>query len=140
MLRVKSPLTHEQEQIADSAMDAAFCVHRALGPGFREIIYKRAYTLELDSRNLKFECEKKILVRYKEWEIPGQTVDLIVEGTVLVELKAIPKLRPIHRRQVVSYLQTTDLRVGFLINFNVGLLKHGFQRIVNTASAPAPKT
>jgi GxxExxY protein len=136
MLRVSSPLTNEQEQIVESAMDAAFCVHRALGPGFKEIIYKRAYTLELDSRKLKFESEKKILVRYKDWEIPGQTVDLVVEGIVLVELKAVPKLRPIHRRQVVSYLQTTDLRVGLLINFNVGLLKHGFQRILNAPSKP----
>ena len=131
MLRVKSPLPPEQEQIVESAMDAAFTVHRALGPGFREVIYKRAYLLELNSRSLKFESEKQILVRYKEWEIPGQTVDLIVEGILLVELKAVPRLRPIHRRQVVSYLQTTEIRVGFLINFNVGLLKHGFQRIVN---------
>ena len=130
MLRVASPLTPEQEEIATAAMDGAFCVHRALGPGFKEIIYRRAYQLELDSRKLKFESEKKILVRYKEWKIPGQTVDLIVEGIVLVELKAVPRLRPLHRRQVVSYLQTTGLRVGFLINFNVGVLKHGFQRIV----------
>ena len=131
MLRVTTPLTPEQEEIAESVMDSAFCVHRALGPGFKEIIYRRAYLLELDSRKLTFESEKKILVRYKEWESPGQTVDLIVEGIVLVELKAVPRLRPLHRRQVVSYLQTTALRVGFLINFNVGVLKHGFQRIVN---------
>ena len=136
MLRVNSPLTVVEEQTVESAMDAAFCVHRALGPGFREIIYKRAYSLELDSRKLKFEAEKKILVRYRDWEIPGQTVDLVVEGIVLVELKAIPKLRPVHRRQVVSYLQTTHLRVGLLINFNVALLKHGFQRIVNSPSNP----
>lgn len=131
MLRIQSPLTTEQEQIVESTIDAALCVHRALGPGFREIIYKRAYLLELDSRELKVDCEKKILVHYKEWQIPGQTVDLIVEGIVLVELKALPKLRPIHRRQVVSYLKTTGLRVGLLMNFNVSLLKHGLQRIVN---------
>lgn len=131
MLRIQSPLTTEQEQIVESTIDAALCVHRALGPGFREVIYKRAYLLELDSRELKFDCEKKILVHYKEWQIPGQTVDLIVEGIVLVELKALPKLRPIHRRQVVSYLKTTGLRVGLLMNFNVSLLKHGLQRIVN---------
>ena len=131
MLRIQSPLTTEQEQIVESTIDAALCVHRALGPGFREVIYKRAYLLELDSRGLKFECEKKILVHYREWQIPGQTVDLVVEGIVLVELKALPKLRPIHRRQVMSYLKTTGLRVGLLMNFNVSLLKHGLQRIVN---------
>ena len=131
MLRVTSPLSQEQERTVASAIDAALSVHRALGPGFREVIYKRAYLLELDSRGLKFECEKKILVHYKEWEIPGQTVDLIVESIVLVELKALPRLRPIQRRQVLSYLKTTGLHVGLLINFNVLLLKHGLQRVVN---------
>ena len=131
MLRIQSPLTTEQEQIVESTVDAALCVHRALGPGFKEIIYKRAYLLELDSRKLAFESEKRILVHYKDWEIPGQTVDLIVEGIILVELKALPRLRPIHRRQVVSYLRTTGLRVGLLMNFNVSLLKYGLQRIVN---------
>jgi GxxExxY protein len=106
-------------------------VHRALGPGFRERIYQRAYCLELDDRKLRFECEKRILVHYRNWEIPGQTVDLIVEGMVLVEIKSVPRLRPIHRLQVLSYLKTLTLRVGLLMNFNVPLLKDGLQRVVN---------
>jgi GxxExxY protein len=80
---------------------------------------------------LAFECEKKILVRYKNWSIPGQKVDLIVEKLVLVEIKAVPRLRPLHRDQVRSYLRTTELRVGLLINFNTTLIKHGLRRIVN---------
>jgi GxxExxY protein len=60
-------------------VDCGIHVHRALGPGFKEKIYHRAYCLELDSRGIKFECEKPIVVRYKNWEIPGQKVDLIVE-------------------------------------------------------------
>lgn len=139
MLRVKSPLTSGQEQIVESTIDAALSVHRALGPGFKEVIYKRAFLLELDSRKLKFESEKKILVHYKQWEIPGQTVDLIVEGIVLVELKALPKLRPIHRRQVLSYLKTTGIQVGLLMNFNVSLLKHGLHRVVYCRPSPIPK-
>lgn len=139
MLRVKSPLTSGQEQIVESTIDAALSVHRALGPGFKEVIYKRAFLLELDSRKLKFESEKKIFVHYKEWEIPGQTVDLIVEGIVLVELKVLPKLRPIHRRQVLSYLKTTSLHVGLLVNFNVCLLKHGLQRVVYWPPTPITK-
>jgi GxxExxY protein len=75
-------------------------------------------------------------VHYKKWEIPGQTVDLIIEGIVLVELKAVPRLRPIHQRQVLSYLKTTGLHVGLLINFNVSLLKHGLQRVVHWRPIP----
>lgn len=92
----------------------------------------RAGCLELDLRGLTFECEKPILVRYKQWNIPGQKVDLIVAGVVLVEIKAVPKLRPVHRAQVVSYLKTLDLKVGLLMNFKAAVLKDGFQRVVNS--------
>ena len=131
MLRVQSPLSVDQERIVSQTIDCAFAVHRTLGPGFREKIYKRAYCLELDSRNLSFECEKPILVAYKQHQIPGQTVDLIVNGIVLVEMKTVPRLRPVHRAQVISYLKTLKLRVGLLINFNVPVLKDGLRRIVN---------
>lgn len=131
MLKTNSPLDAEQEQIVSAAMDCGFAVHRELGPGFGEIVYARAYRLELDSRGLKFESEKPILVRYKEWTIPGQKVDLIVEGLVLIEIKAVPRLRPVHRAQVLSYLKTLDLRVGLLMNFRAPLLKQGFQRVIN---------
>lgn len=131
MLHVPSPLTAEQERIVSTAIDCGFTVHRTLGPGFREKIYERAFSLELEARTLKFESEKPILVRYKDWEIPGQTVDLVVEGIVLVEIKAVPRLRPVHRAQVLSYLKTMGLRVGLLMNFNVVVLKDGLRRIVN---------
>ena len=111
-------------------MDCAFTVHRLLGPGFREKIYERALCLELDACGLKFESEKSIQVRFKEWLIPGQKIDLLVEGFVLVETKVVPKLRPLHRLQVLSYLKTMDLRLGLLINFNVPVLKDGFKRVV----------
>ena len=132
MLKTSSPLDADQERIVSAAMDCGFAVHRELGPGFREVIYARAYRLELDSRGLKFESEKPILVRYKEWTIPGQKVDLVVERLVLVEIKAVPRLRPVHRAQVLSYLKTLDLRVGLLMNFRAPLLKQGFQRVINT--------
>jgi GxxExxY protein len=131
MLRVSSRLTAEHERLVEAVIDSAFTVHRTLGPGFRERIYQRAYRLELDVRGLKFECEKPILVRYKQWEIPGQTIDLLVEGIVLVEIKAASRLRPIHRAQVLSYLRTLNVRVGLLMNFNVPLLKDGLQRVIN---------
>lgn len=130
-MRTSSPLDAEQERIVSAALDCGFTVHRELGPGFREIIYERAYRLELDSRGLRFESEKPILVRYREWTIPGQKVDLIIERLVLIEIKTVPKLRPVHRAQLLSYLKTLDLRVGLLMNFRAPLLKQGLQRVIN---------
>ena len=124
------PIAPETERVASNCIDAGFEVHRNLGPGFRERIYQRAFCLELDSRGLSFECEKPVLVRYKTWEIPGQKVDLIVEGVVLIEIKAIPELKEIHRLQTLSYLKTTGLRLGLLMNFNTQLLKQGLKRVV----------
>jgi GxxExxY protein len=127
----KAPLLNdEQERIVTETIACAMAVHRELGPGFRERIYERAMCLELDSRGMKFECEKSIEVRYKEWRIPGQRIDLIVEGVVLVEIKAVPQQRQLHVLQVVSYLKSTDLRVGLLMNFNTSRLKDGLRRIV----------
>ena len=132
MLRVISPLTSEEEQSLARAMDCAFSVHRELGPGFKEKIYERAYCLELNARGIQFESEKAVDVRYKSWLIPGQRIDLVVEGIVLVEIKALPKLVKRHEYQVRSYLRTTGLRAGLLVNFNTALLKNGLRRIVQT--------
>jgi GxxExxY protein len=119
-----------QEAIITRAIECGITVHRELGPGFKEAIYKRAFCLELESRGIRFECEKAVEVRYKEWRIPGQRIDLVVEGIVLIEIKAVSKLKQLHRAQVVSYLKTTGIRVGLLMNFNTELLKHGLRRIV----------
>jgi GxxExxY protein len=71
-------------------------------------------------------------VRYKQWVIPGQRIDLVVEGLVLGEIKAVPKLLKLHERQVRSYLKTMGLRAGLLVNFNTVLVKNGMRRIVST--------
>ena len=128
--RVTSPLGAEVEQLVTRIMDCAFSVHRALGPGFKESIYKQALCLEMDVQGLKFEREKPIEVTYKHWKIPGQRVDLLIEGAVLVEIKSVPKLRRIHASQVVSYLKTMDLRIALLVNFKARVLKEGFRRVV----------
>ena len=130
MLRIESPLPPEIEETVTKVVDVGFTVHKVLGPGFKEKIYERAFCLELDSRGLKFECEKPIEVKYKEWRIPGQKVDLVVAEILLVELKAVPQLRKLHHRQVLSYLKTMDLRIGLLVNFNVTLFKHGVKRVI----------
>jgi GxxExxY protein len=130
MLNPSSPLSPDEERIVSESLNCGFAVHRVLGPGYRERIYEVAYCLELESRGLRFECEKPVEVKYRDWTIPGQTIDLIVENVVIIELKAVPKLRKLHERQVVSYLKTTGLRVGLLMNFNTVLLKNGIKRVV----------
>ena len=77
MLRVPSPLSAEDEAIVTQVIDCGLRVHRELGPGFKEIIYERAYRLELDSRGMKFESETTLDVKYRSWRIPGQRIDLI---------------------------------------------------------------
>jgi GxxExxY protein len=130
MLNRHADLSTEQEAVVTAVIGCGIAVHRELGPGFKECIYHRAFRLELTSRGLSFESDKPILVKYRKWLIPGQQIDLIVAGTVLVELKAVPRLRPLHQYQVRSYLRTTGLPVGLLLNFNAALLKDGMQRIV----------
>ena len=130
MLNKHSDLSTEQEVLVTAVIGCGIAIHRELGPGFKECIYHEAFRLELSSRGMTFESEKPILVKYQEWLIPGQKIDLIVEGTVLVELKAVPRLRPLHRYQVQSYLRTTALPIGLLLNFNAPLLKDGLQRVL----------
>jgi GxxExxY protein len=130
MLKTNTPLTDAEEEIVTKTIGCGIAVHRELGPGFKEIIYHRAFRLELESRGLPFESEKCILVKYRGWSIPGEQIDLIVAGVVLVELKAVPRLRKLHQYQVRSYLRTTGLPVGLLLNFNAPLLAKGMQRIL----------
>ena len=131
MFTKETPLLDaEGEAIVTEAIDCGMVVHRVLGPGYKERIYDDAMCLELDSRGLKFERQKPIEVRYKSWSIPGQKIDLIVGGVVLVEIKAVSQLKELHSAQVLSYLKTTGLRVGLLMNFNTRLLKQGLRRVV----------
>jgi GxxExxY protein len=124
------PIAEAIEEVGHRLIGCAITVHRILGPGFKEPIYSRALRLELDDVGLTYECEKRILVPYRSWEIPGHRLDLIVGGCVVVELKAVPRLSEIHRLQVVSYLKATGLRLGYVLNFNAEVLRHGIKRVV----------
>ncbi len=81
-------------------------------------------------RGLAFEKQKELIVRYKELDIPGQRLDLLVGGRVITDLKTVERLAPIHQAQLLSYLKATGLRLGLLINFNVVVLKDGIKRVV----------
>jgi GxxExxY protein len=86
--------------------------------------------IELGAYGLSYESERPVSVRYRETEITGQRVDLIVEGEIVVELKAVVRLDEVHRAQLISYLRTTGLRGGLLINFRVPVLQRGLRRVV----------
>src|SRR5262249_23550951 len=126
-----APISVEIEELAHRVIGAAIEVHRVLGPGFLESIYRRALCHELSLRGIPFEYEKELLVPYKDIWIPGQRYDILVAGRILLELKTAEAIAPIHQAQLLSYLKATSLRLGFLINFKVLVLKDGIKRLVN---------
>jgi GxxExxY protein len=105
-------------------------VHRTLGPGLLESAYEACFCRELQLRGLRFERQRPLPVEYRGLLVDcGYRLDVIVEDRVLVELKAVERLLPIHQAQVVTYLKLSRLDVGLLVNFNVQLLKHGLRRL-----------
>jgi len=120
------------DQITASSIGAAIEVHRALGPGLLESAYEACLTFELAQRGLKVEQQKPLPVVYREVKLDcGYRLDLLVEEAVIVEVKAVDRLMPIHQAQLLSYLKLSGCKVGLLINFNVRVLKDGIRRVVN---------
>lgn len=125
-----SVLPPETDDLITRIIGCALKVHRGLGPGFLESIYSTALAYEFKADGIPFERERAVTVAYKELRIGGQRVDFIVGNSVIVEVKAIGRFDPIFEAKVISYLRTTGLRAGLLINFNKTLLKEGINRIV----------
>ncbi len=130
MERSFAPIPAATEHVATALIGAAIEVHRHLGPGFLERIYQEALCLELDARGLPYERERAVLVHYRGVPIPGQRIDLIVGGCVLVELKAAARIDRAHEAKMISYLRTTGLRLGLLLNFNDPTMKEGLKRVI----------
>ena len=119
------------ESVTEAIIGAAIEVHRHLGPGLLESAYERCLRHELAQRGLSFEYQVKLPVRYKGLELDsGYRMDLVVEGVVVVEVKAIEAVLPVHEAQLMTYLRLSGKRVGLLINFNVPTLKEGILRRV----------
>jgi GxxExxY protein len=118
-------------ELTEIVIGCAIEVHRALGPGLLESTYEMCLCRELSLRNIPFERQKPIPVIYKGVKLDcGYRADVVVDGSVLVEIKAIDSLLPVHEAQLLSYLKLGGWKVGLLINFNVELLKHGIRRRV----------
>ncbi len=131
-------LPESVESVLHAVIGCGIAVHRELGPGYLEMIYRKAMMIELDAQRIPFEAEKAILVPYREFKIPGQRIDLLVGGLVVVELKAVAAIEPVHVAQVLSYLKATGLGAGLVINFHAPLLRDGIRRVVREASLRRP--
>jgi GxxExxY protein len=119
-------------RITESIIGAAIEVHSTLGPGLLESAYEVCLTFELMQRSLKVERQKPLPVVYREVKLDcGYRLDLLVEEAVIVEVKAVEKLAPIHQAQLLSYLRLSGCKVGLLLNFNVKVLKDGIRRVIN---------
>ena len=122
----------ELDDLAHRVIGAAIEVHRLLGPGFLESVYEEALCVELTLRGIRFARQVPIGVKYKGEKVGEARLDLLVDERLVVELKAVEGVAPIHVAQVLSYLKATRLRLGLLITFNVTLLQRGIKRVVYT--------
>ena len=121
-----------ENEIATIVVDAALRIHRTLGPGLLESVYQAVLSYELQKRGLRVLQQVGLPVQYEEVKLDlGFRVDLIVGDKVIIEIKSVEALAPVHRKQLKTYLRLMDLRLGLLINFNVELIKDGIQRVVN---------
>jgi GxxExxY protein len=122
---------YPEKNLTDAIIGAAIEVHRTLGPGLLESVYEECLALELASAGIRAERQRAVPVRYKARDLDlGFKLDLLVEDSVVVELKAVEKLLPVHEAQLLSYLRLGSWRVGLLINFNEVVLRHGIRRRV----------
>lgn len=119
-------------KITETILGVAINIHRALGPGLLESTYEACMVYDLSQTGLRVEQQKSLPVVYRGVKLEcGYRLDLMIETEVIVEIKSIEKLLPIHKAQLMSYLKLSGCKVGLLINFNVEVLKDGIQRVVN---------
>ena len=121
-------------QLSSQIISAAITVHRELGPGLLESVYQACMIIELKKIGKKVEAEVPVSVNYRDRKIhdAGFKLDLLVEDCIIVELKSVEKLQPVHHKQLLTYLRLANKELGLLINFNEFLLKDGVSRIINT--------
>jgi|SRR6056297_195850 len=122
----------QYESIAKAIVHSCYNVHREMGPGLLESIYELCLIEELKQKKLNIKNQVSIPLLYKNTVLSKDfKIDILVENEIIIELKAVETILPVHKAQLISYLKLADKRMGFLINFNVALIKDGIQRIVN---------
>lgn len=124
-----------ENEVAKQIVDVAFKIHTTFGPGLLESVYETIMAYELQKRGLSVRRQQAIPVIYEDIRMDiGFRADLIVENKVVVEIKSVEAIAPVHKKQLLTYLRLTDKRLGLLINFNVELIKNGISRVVNGLS------
>jgi GxxExxY protein len=121
-----------ENEIGTIVLDAAISIHRQLGPGLLETVYEAILSKELEKRGLKVERQKPIPIEFDGMKFEeGFRADIIVENKVILELKSVEKISQAHKKQVLTYLRLTGLKLGYLLNFGEALMKDGITRILN---------
>jgi len=124
-----------ENDIARTVVDAAYCIHKHFGPGLHETVYEVSLAYELKKRGLAVERQTIIPVRYESITFDeGFRADVVVDEKVVLELKSVEEIHPVHKKQLLTYLRLMDKRLGLLINFNETLIKDGIHRVVNGLS------
>lgn len=124
------PIPQEVDALAASVVDAAFQVHKALGPGLLESVYETCLSQELKQRGIPFNSQVALPIHYNGLTLDnGLRLDMLIDSKLIVELKAVEKMQPLHDAQLLTYLKLSGLRLGLLINFNTTLIKDGIKRI-----------
>ena len=119
--------------VSSQIIQAAITVHKALGPGLLESVYQKCMVIELERMGMRVESEVELPIFYRDQKITdlGFRIDLLVESVIIVELKSVETVKPVHKKQLLTYLRLSDKQLGLLINFNEVLLKDGISRIIN---------
>ena len=126
-----NPLSKKEESIAKKIVAATFTVHKGLGPGLLERVYEVCFCHELSKRKLKYQRQVDLPITYDGIKFDeGLRLDVLVEDLIICELKAVDAMNPVWKAQILSHLRLTGKRLGFLINFNVPLIKQGIKRII----------
>lgn len=130
--RCKGMENKDLDMLSKEILDAAITVHREMGPGLLESVYEACLIEELNFRNIIVSNQVELPLIYKGKKLNKDfRIDLLVENEIVIELKTVDSILPVHEAQIISYLKLANKRLGFLINFNVPLLKQGFKRFVN---------
>ncbi len=130
-MKVYKPLTEKEEKVGKAIMDAPYQVHKNLGPGLLEKVYEICFVHELRKRGLDAQRQIDIPIHYDGMIFDeGLRLDVLVEKISICELKAVEQINPVWQAQVLSHLKLTNLRLGYLINFNVPLIKQGIKRFI----------
>jgi GxxExxY protein len=125
------PLTETETKLGNEIYDIAFRIHRELGPGLLESVYEKCFCYELTKRNIQFVRQQLVTLKYYDLIIEdGLRLDILVDNLVIIELKAQEQFHPIWEAQLLSYLKLSDKRLGFIVNFNVPLIKNGIKRYI----------